>query len=134
MKNLFIPFLFLIFVIQLTSCSDEDVLEDVSINFIYPTNGQQIDLADTEEFEFKVLVTADKDLHDIFFRAFPTENPSDMVVDIKRHRHDSEIEIFQVRDLSAYPSGTEFTIEVDVCIDHDCSETPVQESINFIVV
>lgn len=133
MKKLFIPLFVLFITFQLTSCNDDDVLEDVNINFVYPTNGQQIDLADAEEFEFKVVVTADKDLHDIFFRAFPTENPSDMVVDIKRHRHDTEIEITQVRDLSAYPSGTEFTIEVDVCIDHDCDKTPVQESITFSV-
>lgn len=124
-----------VFLLQLSSCSDDDdVLEDVTIEFINPTDGQQFDLADVEVFVFNAKVTADKDLHDIFFRAFPTNDPSDMIVDRKTHRHDKEIELNYERDLSAYPSGTEFTIEVEVCIDHDCDLTPIQESITFTVV
>jgi hypothetical protein len=134
MKKIILPLLIGLFLLQVTSCNKEDTLEDVTINFINPFNGQEIDLANAEEFQFNIVVTADKDLHDIFFTAFPTNDPSDKVVDIKRHRHDTEIEIVQIRDLSSYPSGTEFTIEIEVCVDHDCSATPVQESITFSVV
>jgi hypothetical protein len=121
-------------IFQLTSCSkDDETLDDVTIQFINPTNNQQISLAEAENLVFNVIVTADKDLHDIFMKVYPTANSTDLIVDRKRHRHATSIEFSEERDLSAYSSGTTFTINIDVCIDHDCSSF-ISDSIEFSVL
>lgn len=128
MKRFFLLPLILFFLLQ--ACS-KDELKEVQISFISPTNNQQVSLEGSENFIFRINLSAEKDLHDYQVLAYPVNNPSDKIIEASGHRHRTFIELTYERDLSSYPSGTEIVILVEVCVDHDCKKTPVRESINF---
>jgi hypothetical protein len=131
MKKIYL-LLFALFTFTLFSCK-EDKLEAIDIVFENPVNGQQVPLAEAENFEFVITLSADKDLEEFFVRVYPLNDPTDLIVNASRHTHRKEITVRYTRDLSGYPSGTEFKVEVEACVDHDCSGT-IEESITFEVI
>lgn len=128
MKRFFLLSLILFFLLQ--ACS-KDELKEVQISFISPTNNQQVSLEGSENFIFRINLSAEKDLHDYQVLAYPLSNPSDKIIDVSGHRHRTFIELTYERDLSSYPADTEIVVLVEVCVDHDCKKTPIRESINF---
>jgi hypothetical protein len=131
MKKLY-PILFILLTTALFSCK-EDKLEAIDIVFENPVNGQQVSLDEAENFEFVITLSADKDLEEFYVRVYPINDPSDLIVNASRHSHRRELTVRYTRDLSGYASGTEFRVEVEACVDHDCTGT-IEESITFQVI
>ncbi len=123
MKNvLFLTALSLLFL--LSSCKKDEVAM-VNIEFEEPTPNQVV--ADASDVHIHIHFTSTDELHDIEIKMHPESDVSDLILDEDIHSHDEEYVFLKDLDLSSYPSGTEFHIEVEVCIDHDCEERETAE-------
>ncbi len=120
-------FLFLISFMAL-SCKKEH--NHTEIEILSPTDESTI--ANASAVNIKITLTADEELHDVeislkkeadttYIAPF---NPMDL------HQHSKTVTVDETVDLSSYPAGTEFHLEVEACEDHDCEEK-VKKSIHF---
>lgn len=109
-----------------TACDKDDEDHDhgdnkITINILEPGNGEV--MANPAEVHIHIEVEATDENHDIEIELHPEGDVSDKILDVKLHKHDQKIDFEQDVDLSSYPAGTEFHLEVKACLDHDCDET-----------
>ncbi|MBR9922881.1 MAG: hypothetical protein GYB31_18795 [Bacteroidetes bacterium] len=106
-----------------TACDKEDEHMDehnhVSIDIVSPDAGT---VADPASVLIDVVISAEEENHEIEIKLFPTDDPGDLIIDKDLHDHDAEVSFTQTVDLSSYDAGTEFTLEIEACEDHDCEE------------
>lgn len=108
------------------SCSTDDPDEEehnhVTITIENPTDGATISATDAENLEVKIKLEADVELHDVEILLHPSGDESDKILEADVHEHDKSHTYTQTVDLSSYPAGTSFHLEVEACEDHDCAE------------
>ncbi len=101
----------------LTACKED--IASAEIEFEEPMAGEVV--ADASDVHIHIHFTASSgELHDIVVKLHPDGDVDDMIIDFDEHDHTEEFVFEQEVDLSSYPSGTEFHLEAEACLDHDC--------------
>ena len=106
-----------------TACSDDEDDHgdnEVTINIISPTPDQV--LSDASSVTVKVEISATDENHEIEIILHAEGDTSDEIIEADLHDHDQVVTFEQTVDLSSYPNGQEFHLEVFACEDHDCEE------------
>ncbi|MDP5172517.1 MAG: hypothetical protein NWR72_19910 [Bacteroidia bacterium] len=112
--------LFLAVAFAFLSC-DKKPENVITIDFESPTANSVV--ADASNVSIHVHITATEEMDDVEILLHPDNDVSDLIVEVDEHVHgDSEYIFEEDLDLSGYPSGTMFHLEVVVCADHDCEE------------
>ncbi len=111
-------------VLVFSACNkDDDEHGDhnhIEITIISPTANQTV--ADPSAVEVRIAFEADDELHDIEIKLHPVDDASDLIIDFEVHTHQKTYEFHTVVDLSSYPAGTEFELDIDACEDEACTE------------
>ncbi|TXB64441.1 hypothetical protein [Phaeodactylibacter luteus] len=109
-----------------SSCEKEDDHDhdhghnEITINILEP--GPDEVLADASDAHIHIEIEATDSNHDIDIVLHPDGNVDDKILDVHLHEHDQKVVFEQDLDLSSYPAGTKFHLEVEACSDHDCEE------------
>lgn len=108
-----------------TGCDDEDDDHmhgdnEITINILEP--GPDEVVADASKVHIHIEVEASDENHNLEVVLHPDDDIDDKIIDFDQHSHDKVISFEQDVDLSDYPAGTEFHLEVEACKDHDCEE------------
>ena len=129
MKKLLFPILMLSLLAGFTACNkDDDHDHDVTISILEPSNGEVI--TDASLVHIHIEVEAEDEVHEMEVILHPHGDVDNKIIDFDTHSHESSVTFEQDVDLSSFPSGTEFHLEVVVCKDHDCEEKE-EEDISF---
>jgi hypothetical protein len=101
------------------------------VTFVSPTDGQEIPEGQASDIELRIdFSTEGEHLEGIDIRLFTTASPTEAIFTHEIHEHEQAHSFVQNLDLSAYTSGTAFTLDVSVCHDHECTDKEL-ESITF---
>ncbi|NBC08792.1 MAG: hypothetical protein GVY26_16500 [Bacteroidetes bacterium] len=119
-----------------TACEDEDDHDhdhdhgdnDITINFLEPGDGDTV--ADAADVHIHIDVEATDEVHNVDIILHPHDDIDDKILEENIHDHEKKVTFEQDIDLSSYPAGTEFHLEVEACKDHDCEDI-VFEDIEF---
>lgn len=109
-----------------TGCDEDDDHDhdhdhnEITINILEP--GADEVVADASDVHIHIEIEATEDNHDIDIILHPDGDVSDKIIDEHMHDHDKKVVFEQDYDLSSYPAGTKFHLEVEACKDHDCEE------------
>ena len=133
MKRLLFPMIALALTVFLSSCEkDDDDHGDnnVEIVFVSPMSGEQV--ADAANVVLEIDFTATEELHDTEVYLHAETDPDQLILEKEIHEHEKSYTFMQTVDLSSFPSGTSFLLEVEACVDHDCDEQK-EEFIRFTI-
>jgi hypothetical protein len=128
----FKKFTFLLFlsasVFSISSCHDHDDDENntVTIDIVTPKDGTKV--ANAKTVEVHVKFSASVEMHELEIKLHPDGNASNNIIDFDKHTHDKTYEFKETVNLSSFPAGTKFHLEVESCEDHDCKKVKVAES------
>nr|MBS0036747.1 hypothetical protein [Saprospiraceae bacterium] len=119
-----ISFLLLAFPLVFVACDNDDDHHhdddnEITINFISPQHDQVITMEEAENLLIQLEVLATDENHDIYIELHPENDASNKILDHHFHLHDPDFEFSESVDLSGFPSGTEFHLEVRAALDHD---------------
>lgn len=107
-----------------TACDNDDdespAGNEVTINILEPAAGEVI--TDATDVHVHIEIEATDENHEVEIILHPEGNVDDKIIDFDKHEHDQKIVFEQDVNLSSYPAGTEFHLEVEACVDHDCEE------------
>ncbi|MCB0643657.1 MAG: hypothetical protein KDC44_18545 [Phaeodactylibacter sp.] len=106
-----------------SGCNSDDEMvstNTVTISILEPTDGSVV--SDASMVHIHITLEATEENHEYEIVLHPEGDTADKIIDLDAHDHDKEITFEQGIDLSSYPSGTEFHLEVEACADHDCAE------------
>lgn len=138
LKNPWILLLALATAFTFTACEDEDDHDhdhdhgdnEITINILEPGDDEVV--ADASDVHIHIEIEATDVNHDIDVILHPDGDISDKILEKKLHDHDKKVNFEQDVNLSSYPSGTKFHLEVKACKDHDCEEV-VFEDVEFTI-
>ncbi len=128
-KLLTISTLFAFLLATAFSCKKEEH-NHIEIEFMSPANDATV--ANAAAVNIKIKFTADDDLHDIEIVLEEEASKAKIAPfnPMKFHKHEKTHTVDETVNLSSYPAGTEFHLEVEACEDHDCKEK-VKKHIHF---
>ncbi len=119
--------LFALTALTFTACEDDDHDHDhdhgdneITINILEPGNDETV--ADASDVHIHIEIEATDVNHDVEIVLHPDGNLDEKILEEKLHDHDKKVSFEQDLDLSSYPAGTKFHLEVEACKDHDCEE------------
>jgi hypothetical protein len=130
MKKLISISAIFVFVMLILSSCKKDGHNHVEVEFMSPMD--EATVANPAAVNIKIKFTAEEELHDIEI-TLKKEGDSVAIAPfspMEVHDHEKTITIDETVNLSSYPAGTEFHLEVEACEDHDCEEK-VTKSIHF---
>ncbi|MCB0638604.1 MAG: hypothetical protein KDC54_18365 [Lewinella sp.] len=106
-----------------SACEKEEEHGDneVTIRILEPADNEVV--ADASLVHLHLEVEATDENHDIDIALYPVGDSGNKIIDQNIHDHDKLITFEQDVDLSGFPSGTAFLLEVEACTDHDCAQT-----------
>lgn len=110
------------------SCTNDTVEpaeNTITIRILEPLAGEIV--SDASSVHMHIEVEATDENHEVEIELHPIDNQEDHIIDYHLHDHDRLITFEQEVDLSGYPSGTKFQLEVYACIDHECLSTAESE-------
>jgi hypothetical protein len=114
-----------------SSCGDDDEpIPTIEIEFEEPTAGEVVADASDVHIHIHLHAMNGAEVGDLEVELHPDDDASDKIIEYDEHIHMEEYDFEQDIDLSGYPSGTEFHLEVKVCGDHDC-ELSASDDIEF---
>lgn len=119
---------FCLFLLGTIGCDKES---NITITFEEPTN--EATVSDPKDVHIHIDVSSDEEF-DVFRVTLENETTEKTIAPLnpfEKHVHGKTYEFEQEMDLSSYPSGTEFHLEVEICKDHDCKEIAKTEAIHF---
>lgn len=102
---------------------DHDDHNEITITFLAPSPDQVIPMSEANAVVISIEVEASDENHEVEIELHPESDTGDKIIDDDEHTHDKVFKYDHVVDLSSYPSGTEFHLEVTACLDHNCEET-----------
>lgn len=113
---------------SISSCHDHDDDENntVTIDIVTPKDGTKA--ANAKTVEVHVKFSASVEMHELEIKLHPDGNSTNNIIDFDKHTHDKTYEFKETVDLSSFPAGTKFHLEVESCEDHDCKQVKVAES------
>lgn len=109
----------------LSSCTkddDHDEENEITVQFISPENETTVV---GDEVNIHVRLTATVSLYDVELILHPKNDDSNILLDIDQHQHGMERDLQETVDLSSFPGGTVFVLEVEASLsddDHDDGE------------
>lgn len=101
---------------------------EITINILEPTADGTV--ADASDVHIHIEVEASDENHNVEIKLHPDGDGDDLIINLDEHTHDKKFVFEQDLDLSSYPAGTKFHLEVEACVDHDCAEK-VDKHIDF---
>ncbi len=105
-----------------TACKKDDHHhDDVKITFVSPKDGDQIENKNNVKVDIRF--ESEHELHEIEIEMYAHGAEELKLIDEDLHVHEKEYTFNHELDLSLFPSGTHFHINVTVCEDHDCEES-----------
>ena len=134
MKNFKFLYLFVFasLIFSTTSCSDDDAADEenntITITIDEPMDGEMIAMADCADVHIHVDFAASVENHEVEIILHPEGDVNDKIIDYDEHDHDKEITFEQSVDLCSYGAGACFHLEVEACVDHDCTEKATAEA------
>lgn len=102
----------------------------IEIEFLSPMD--EATVANAAAVNIKIKLTADEELEEVKI-TLKKEGETNGIAPFNTmeiHQHTKTYTVDETIDLSSYPAGTEFHLEVEACEDHDCSEK-VKKSVHF---
>jgi hypothetical protein len=110
------------------SCTKEH--NHVNIEFLSPVDNATV--ADPSTVNLKIKFTAEVELEGIEVKLMEDSTGASIAPfnPMNIHEHVKEYTLDETVNLSSYPAGTEFHLDVTACENHDCSEK-VTKSIHF---
>lgn len=108
----------------LTSCDDHDENNEITIEILKPTTSI---VTDIQNFEVHIKFTATGELHDLEVELHPEGDKENKIIEWDKHIHKKSYEFKESRDLSSFPAGTEFHLEVKACKDEKCKDFVVED-------
>lgn len=125
MRNLkSLVLLFSIVAVLAVGCKKEDHdhdHDDIKISFVSPGDGEVIDNSNIVKVDIRI--ESEHELHEIEIEMYAHGVEELKLIDEDLHVHENEYVFYQELDLSLFPSGTHFHLNVTVCEDHDCEKT-----------
>ncbi|WNJ17102.1 hypothetical protein [Pontibacter sp. G13] len=131
-NRLFNAFLAVALMFSVSAC-DEDETASITITFEHPTAGEIVEDASDVEIHIHAEGVDGGEVDDMEVVLHPEGNVDDKIIDFDEHTHAESYEFIEKVDLSSYPSGTTFHLEVNICGDHDC-ELSKSEDIEFSIM
>jgi hypothetical protein len=127
-KIIYLAFGISLSAISLFSCKKEH--NHVEIEFLSPVDNATV--TDPSAVNIKIKFTAEEELHDIEVKLTEETTGTAIApfVPLEIHEHEMVYTLDDTVNLSSFPAGTEFHLEVSACEDHDCAEK-VTKSIHF---
>jgi hypothetical protein len=113
------------------SACDEDQgheLNRVTITILHPTADQEISIVETQTDSVNIHVRFEWDGDEgesVDIRLWAQSQNNDVIIDFDQHQHNKVFEFQQAVNLSSYPAGTQFQLEIFACEDHDCNSWSV---------
>jgi len=111
-------------VLAFTGCNkDDDDHNDhnhIEITILSPGDNETV--SDPSNVKIHIKFEADDELHDIEIKLHPENDASDLIIDFDIHTHQKTYEFETMVDLSGYPAGTEFELDIDACEDEACTK------------
>lgn len=129
LKKLSFLFVMGIGLVSFFSCEDhddDDKNNAVTIEIVSPTDGSKA--ANARSVEVYVKFSASVEMHELEIKLHPDGNSSNNIIDFDKHTHDKTYEFKETVDLSSFPAGTVFHLEVESCEDHDCAKVKKAEA------
>ena len=125
MLNKTLSLIFIIGALLFTACDNDDDEDshgnnEITINILEP--GADEVIADAALAHIHIEIEASDENHNVEIVLHPEGDLDDKIIDVDKHDHDQKITFEQDVDLSGYPAGTAFHLEVEACKDHDCEE------------
>lgn len=113
--------IFAIFISGLSSCHDASSKKnEVTIKIEKPQNNQTVE--NPLNTEILIHFSAPDIIHRFTINIVPSASPDIIVFDHDQLLHKTQISFLDTVDLSAFPGGTQFTLKVTACGDHDCNQ------------
>lgn len=109
----------LLMLVVAAGCGKEEDNE-ITINIISPTNDQVV--ANKSAVLIHVEFDAEVENHNVEVLIHNDDDVNDVAFTWDEHDHDKKIILMETIDLSSYPSGTKFHMEVEACKNHDCKD------------
>ena len=109
--------------LMVTSCGEDETPSPdnvVTITILEPASDEVV--SDASDVHIHIEIEATDENHNYEIELHPEDDVNDLILAIDKHEHDQKIEFEQEVDLSSYPAGTEFHLEVTACQDHDCED------------
>jgi hypothetical protein len=109
-------------VFTFSACEKEEEHGDneITIRILEPAANEVV--TDAALVHLHIEVEASEENHDIDIVLHPDGDTGNKIIDQHIHDHDKVITFEQDVDLSGFPAGTVFHLEVEACKDHDCEE------------
>ena len=106
-----------------TGCDkDDDDHNDhnhIEITILSPGDNETV--SDPANVKIHIKFEADDELHDIEIKLHPENDASNLIIDFDVHIHQKTYEFETTVDLSGFPAGTEFELDIDACEDENCT-------------
>lgn len=125
--NTLLLLVFALGALTFTACDNDDEDDtptpagnEITIRILEPMADEVI--ADASEVHIHIEVEASDENHEVEIVLHPDGDLDDKIIDFDKHDHDQLITFEQDIDLSGYPSGTKFHLEVEAYKDHDGEE------------
>jgi len=120
--------LFALSALTFTACDNDDEDDhdhmhgdnEITINILEPGNDEVV--ADASDVHIHIEVEATETNHNVDIILHPDGDIDDKIIEQNIHEHEQKVDFEQDVDLSSYPAGTKFHLEVEACKDHDCED------------
>ena len=113
-------------VITFQSCDNDS--NEITINILEPAAGEVF--TDAADVHVHIEVSAEEEVDAVMIKLHPVGQSDSLILNYDEHVHEQSFEFEQDFDLSSYPSGTSFEVDIIACKDHDCEET-VTANVDF---
>jgi hypothetical protein len=113
--------------LSFAGCDKDDDHDDneITIRILEPAANAVIE--DAANVNIRVEVEATDENHGVEIVLYPDGDPNNKLLDSDLHEHDELLSFEQGIDLSSFPSGQKFHLNVEACVDHDCEEKKTAE-------
>jgi len=108
----------------LTSCHNDDENNEITIEILKPSTNI---VSNKQNVEVHIKFTATGELHDMEVELHPEGDKENKIIQWDKHSHKKSFEFKESRDLSSFPAGTEFHLEVKACKDEKCKDFVVED-------
>ncbi len=125
--------MFIPVIVITTGCNKEDtepVGNSIEIRILEPVADEVV--GDAKNVHLHIEIEATEENHEVEILLHPSADLLEKVLDYDEHNHDMLVTFEQDVDLSSYPAGTAFMLEVAACLDHDC-ENKESAAVEFFI-
>ncbi len=106
----------------------DDGNNTILIDILRPGEGEVI--ANPSKTDLWVNFTATGELHEIEIELYQKDEREEKIFYFEKHVHDKNLEFRESIDLSSFPKGTFFDLEIKACLDEKCNSF-IKEEISF---